>query len=228
MRRSLVVALVVASLALASGSAEGRKDDKAEKDKAAKTKVYKTPQEVFDAFVAAEQKGDFKTWVSLMAPKARKEAAGTIGVIIGADRALLEADKDEKAKEFVKLFKPVFDVLDKHGLTNKALKEVKKSKDKKEMEKSRKIVTDALKDQDAFLVDVLTAMRKLGFDEKTKYELTDVKIDGDKAKGTVVKTTPTFSKDKKKEKVKKEPIEFVKSGGSWQIVPTFDLDDDDK
>jgi len=217
---ALLTALSVAAYA------DKDNDEKKDKDKP-KAKVYKTPQDVFDAFVTAGEKDDWKTLIAVMAPEAQKDAAATIAVLFGADRPMLEESNDEKVKELIKAFKPIYDALDKHGVTVKVLKEVKKSKDPKEMEKSKKVVSAAIKDHEAFFVDVMAAFDKLGFGgekPKTKEELKDLKIDGDKAKGTVVRTTTT--KDKK-EKVKKEPVEFVKINDSWRIIPTFDLGDDD-
>ena len=49
-------------------------------------------------------------------------------------------------------------------------------------------------------------------------------MDGDKAKGTLVRKST--GKDKKT-KTKKEPIEFVKIKDSWYVIPSMDLDDDD-
>jgi len=221
-RTATLAALALTALAVA---AYADKDEKKDKEKA---KVYKTPEDVFDAFTKAGDKDDWKTVAALLAPQAQKDAAATIAVIFGADRPMLEESDDEKVKQLLKAFKPIYDAMDKHGVTTKVLKEVKKSKDPKEVEKSKKAVTAVIKDPEAFFVDVMTAFTKLGFGgekPETKEELKDLKIDGDKAKGTVVRTTKFKGQ---KDKVKKEPVEFVKINDSWRIIPTFDLGDDDE
>jgi hypothetical protein len=164
---------------------------------------------------------------ALMAPEAQKDAAAMLAVLFGADRAELEDSKEKAAQDVLKTFKPVFDVMDKHGVTTKVLRDVKKSKDKKEIEKSKKAVSPAIKDPEAFIVDLLTTFDKLGLGgekPKSTEKLTNLKVDGDKAEGTLVRTT--VGKDKK-EKVKKEPVKFVKISGSWRIIPSMDLDDDE-
>jgi hypothetical protein len=229
LRITALAGLLLTALTL-SAFAQKDKDDKDKKDKdkdKKEAKVYKTPQEVFDAFVAANDKDDYKTMAALMAPEAQKDAAAVIAVLFGADRAELEDSKEKAAQDVLKTFKPVFDAMDRHGVTTKVLREVKKSKDKKEMEKSKKVVSAVIKDPEAFFADVLGAFDKLGLGgekPKSTEKLTGLKVDGDKAEGTVVRTT--VLKDKK-EKVKKEPVKFVKINGSWRIIPSMDLDDDD-
>jgi len=215
MIRTLVLAgLVLAVLAV---SAPAQKDKE-------KAKVYKTPQEVFDAHVAAEKKGDFKTLASTLAPVAQKEFGAVIAIEFAAGRAELKASKEEKDKQVYQILKPTFDVLDKHGLTEKATKDVKKSKDAKEREKSKKVIEGLVKDHEAFLADMLSALDKLGGNPKTEDKLTELKVDGDKATGVVVSTYD----EKLKKKPKKEPVSFVKINDSWRIIPSMKEEDDEK
>ena len=82
--------------------------------------------------------------------------------------------------------------------------------------------------QDAFMsgarrVMVATNAFGLGVDKANVEEkLEGVKIDGDKAAGTLVRTV--VGKDKK-ERVKREPVEFVKIDGGWRIIPSMEFDD---
>lgn len=193
----------------------------AQKDKEKpKAPVYKTPQDAFDAFAAADKKNDYKTVASIMTPQAVKDHAVDLALKMAPLRPDFEDRKDKDLDALRKKFKPAFDIMDKHGLTRKALADVKDSKDKKEMEKARKIVQPLLKDPEAFFVEFLTEFGKIvGAEAKGTQKLTDLKIDGDKAKGTAVTTT---SMKDKKDKVKKEPIEFVKIDGSWRIIPALD------
>jgi hypothetical protein len=190
-----------------------------------KSKVYKTPQEVFDAWQAAGDKDDYKTMAALMAPEAQKDAAALLAVQLAPMRAQLEDSEEKAAQDALKKFKPLFDVMDKHGLTIKVLREVQRSTAQEDLETSKKVWARVIKDAKAFLVDVLTAAVKLslgGEKPKVKEKLTDLKIDGDKAEGTLVRTT--VGKDEK-EKVKKEPVKFVKINGSWRIIPSMGLDE---
>jgi len=210
--RILILAgLALAALALSAPAAQDEKD----KDKP-KEKVYKTPQEVFDAFTAAEQKRDAKAMVSLMAPVAHREFTAGFGFIFAVTRNQLKEKKDKKSDEELKQSAPIFAVLDKHGLTEKAMKGVKFSEDAKEVQKHNKAVLDAVKDQKAFLVDLLNALNVVDpkKEDKSVDKLTELKVAGDKASGVVV----TTYEDKKK-KDKKSPVAFVKVGEGWKIIP---------
>jgi len=195
----------------------------AQKDKdQPRAKVYKTPQEVFDASVEAEAKDDFKTMVAVLAPVAQKEMAAQFAAEFAAERAELKEKKDKESAEMAKFFGPIFSVLDKHGLTEKATpKEVKKTKDAKEYVAAKKAALGVIKDPTAFLVEMAAALHKISPNEKTKDKLTEVKIDGDKASGVVV----TTYEDKKK-KDKKDPVRFVRIDGSWRIIPSMAFEAD--
>jgi hypothetical protein len=109
--------------------------------------------------------------------------------------------------------------MDKHGLTEKATREVKESKDPKENEKAKKAALELVKDPEAFLADFLAAFDSIGGvkdENKVKEKLTDVKTDGDKATGTIVRTFK--GKDDKEVEVKEE-VRFVKVDGSWRMIP---------
>jgi hypothetical protein len=194
---------------------------------AQKARTYKTPQECFDAGSAAFARGDHKTWVGCLAPASQKELAVELAVEYAATRASLADLKDrEQAATIAKAYRPLFDVLDRHGLTAKATKDVKKGKDQKERQKVGKAVLALIKDPEAFLVDFYEAMEKLENLSKEKdnatEKLTDVKIDGDRATATLVRTVK--GRDKEKDVVDKEPVEFVKVAGGWRMVRHFGPD----
>jgi hypothetical protein len=209
------VTLAALLLAAVAASAAAQKD---------KAKVYKTPQECFDAGSAAFAKGDHKTWVGCLAPASQKELAAELGVKYALTRASLEGLKDrDRAAAVAKAHKPLFDVLDRHGLTAKALKGLEEGKDEKQRQKARQAVLDLLKDAEAFLVDFYEAVDRLEGLSKEKdggtEELTDVKIDGDKATATVVRTVK--GDDKGKDVVSKESMRFVKVDGGWRLARRF-------
>src|SRR5262245_55215398 len=212
-------------LALAALAAVALADkDKGEKKDEPKAKVYETPQDVFDAYVAAEKKDDYKTMFRCLSPRAQKEMAVSFAGALASNRAALEELKGKDAQDAVKKMKPIYDVFDKHGLTAKVTKELD-SKDAREKEKAKQAVLAALKDPEAFLVELFTAASKTGLEKydpsgPATLKLTKVKIRGDKATGVVVRTTK--GKDDK-EKVEIEPANFVKVGGGWRIDQGFEF-----
>src|SRR5690242_20656831 len=113
-------ALLLAALALPAPASQDKGEKPKERPKPA---VYETPQECFDAQVAAmlkRPKKDAKAAAEALTPAARKRLAGQ-----AAYQGLLlrgEAGKDEDAR---KKYKPFLAVLDRHGLTAKATAGVK-------------------------------------------------------------------------------------------------------
>jgi hypothetical protein len=209
----LTILLLTALAVTAIAQKDKGKDDKA--------KVYKTPKECFDAFVTADEKKDRKTWAGCLAPQAQKEIAGQMAYQAKSLRTEFSSEKDEeKRAALLKFFKPAADVLDKHGLTEKATKDVKVGKTPKEQKEAIKSLLALVKDPEGFTVEIFTAFDKIGGSGEKKEanvpKLTEVKIDGDKATGIVV------SKGKEKGKEDKEPVSFVKIKGSWRIIPPMD------
>jgi hypothetical protein len=205
-------ALLLACFAL-SAAAQKDKDEKP-KDKE-KPKAYKTPQEVFDAFLTSLNKRDAKTFVACVDPDTLDQVAAFYAVQ-GLQRRQ-RAEGGTTASKLAKLWKPTLDVLNKHGLTAKATKDVKLGKDPSpaELAKAHAAVLPLLKDKAGFIVDYQNArdteLPKAKEDD-LKAKLRDVKINGDKATGTMVVTISVKEE-------KKDPVEFVKVGGGWKIVP---------
>jgi len=141
-----------------------------------------------------------------------------------------EADKDKDKQPKAKLYKPIYEALDKHGLTEKATRDF-------EFEgvhltaKSKEAAMKLVKDPVAFAGDFMDATGKLGAqpDDKDlpRPKLTELKIDGDKATGVIIDKVKVkvkvAVKDKDKEEVKDElqerkvPIVFEKIDGGWRI-----------
>jgi hypothetical protein len=213
--RSLALAfLALMALAL---TAAGQKDKQKQKPA-----VYKTPQEVFDAAEKAEARDDFKTLVHCYTPRSQQKLALMLGAWFGYGRSQLKDKSDEKTKKELEEAKPVFDALDRHGLTVEAVEKIKKDAGKDD-EKAEKAFLALIKDPAAFLIDVAAAAKKVGAfpksPDKTEKKLTDVKIDGDKATGTVTVTTTRPAKDKEKERKteRKQTMTFEKVKGGWRI-----------
>src|SRR5262245_19968969 len=174
----------------------------------ARAKVYETPQDVFDAFLAAVNKHDSKAFVACLTPEALKDLAARRAVATLQKRAEIKGDRDEEKLD--KKYRPILDVLDRHGLTKK---EIKLGEMAKERAKARETVLRQLKDPGAFLADLLDADDKVTArkSEKIEARLTDMKIDGDRASGIVVITEGDTER--------KLTYEFTKIGASWKLDP---------
>ena len=207
-------ALLLACVALSAAAQKDKDEKPKDKDKEQpKAKAYKTPQEVFDAFLVSLNKRDAKAFVGCLAPETLQEMAAASAVQGLQRREVVGDAKDDK---LAKRWKPTLDVLDKHGLTAKATKDVKvgKAPTPAEREKAEVAVLPLIKDKAAFLIDYQEALdkgRPKFKEDELKAKLTDVKIDGDKATGTVVVNL--------KDKEEKAPVEFVKVGTGWKITP---------
>jgi len=196
-------ALFLAALAPAAGAGE-------KKDAGA---TYATPQAVFDAAQAAQKKQDFAAFVGCFAPPAQKEMA--IGLAFNALGQQAAARADEKLRT---QFKPILDALNKHGLTDEVGKKIKLNPaDAKEAEKVHDELAGLIKDPAGLAVDLMSAYSKTEpFNRKPPEapptpQLIDVKIDGDKARGTIA--------IKVGDRELRQPAEFVKVGGSWKLAP---------
>jgi histone H3/H4 len=181
--------------------------DKPKKDKGP---PYKTPQDVFDAAEEARAKSDWKTFLHCHTPRMQRDFAAESAYQFGQRRAeLLAKDDDEKVKDALKENKPVFDVLDKHGLTAKAFDKIVKDAGKDE-EKAKKAILALIEDDLAFTAEALAALDKTAF-SPSKLEgrkLTDVKIDGDKATGATVGVLS---------KKEQQSVTFSYVKGGWRI-----------
>jgi len=204
-----ILALVAPLLGALTLAASARDE---EKDKP-KPAVYKTPQQVFDAFIPALNKRDTKTFVGCLAPEALKRMAGD-HARRGVEKRLFAqtGGKDGGANEkLMQRWKGVFDVLDKHGLTAKATGKIKDDDE----QKARAALAALIKDHAAFLVDYQAALDKQEGSKpkeaEVKAKLSGVEIDGDRAKGTVTITN--------KDVEEKQTFAFVKVGDSWKLDP---------
>lgn len=202
-RIPLLAGLVLASLALPAFAQE------ADPEPPSRTTSYKTPQACFEASIKASQKKDFKTAVDCLAPSTHKDVA--------AQTALMMLGMKNLGEEFSKTFKPVFEVMEKHGLTEKATKDIKTTDPKAAM----KTLAGLIKKPTPFLVELMAAQDKaaaglnggLGVIQNLKYKLADVKVKGDKATATL---EMSFNGSDMK-----QPMEFVKFRGGWKMMPNL-------
>jgi hypothetical protein len=176
---------------------------------------YATPQALFDAVVAAEKKKDFKTLVDSLTPEALNEMASQMAVFGMMQQAAPKAPGKDKDKPQDKP-SPVLAVMDKHGLSSEVTKKIKVDFTPEGMEKAQREVGKLIKEPAAFTTDMLAASEQKDGPKKPPAQeedpkLTDLKVNGDKATGTVVRKVAG--------KEVKEPVEFVKVGGGWKLNP---------
>jgi hypothetical protein len=174
------------------------------------SKVHDSPEAVFTAVKSAMKKGDYKGVLACMSDDCQKLVTGqliTTGMMI---KHFAPQDPSGKAAEMVK---PVDEVFSKHGLTEQALKKIKPAKDSKELAKSLRSASELVKSRVTFFVDFNVMLAKADPRAPKPFinaALIDVKIEGDKARGTLV--------EKLQETESRYPISFVKLGGGWKIV----------
>jgi hypothetical protein len=176
---------------------------------------YRSPQDVFDAFKAAARKKDMKAFVACLTPDCGDVIVGQIAMAGMLMKSFQDLDVSGKTREKVR---PLLEAMEKHGLTDEALKKtgsIDPKADPKDQAKALKAIGALVKDKAAFMTAAMAAMKKLnakeGSLEDLAYaELKDVKIDGSKATGKI--------KTKKGDMEWEEPVGFEKIKGSWLIV----------
>jgi hypothetical protein len=185
--------------------------------------VYRTPQEVFEAARKALQREDIKGLCATLTDDWRDTLAGRFVLMYGLMKAFSMRESEEKQWEFMAKFKPLDDVLAKHGLMEKAPNKTKEAKpagnSPEAFAQVLKELVAPVKDRSAFMVDVVAFFNKL--DEKKseikvsdwffdlRGELKELKVVGDMARGVVVR--------KKGGQENREAIWFSKVGRGWKI-----------
>jgi hypothetical protein len=203
-RRTCVLLAVLSLVVIAGCTKKGSPTDQ-------KGAGHKTPEEVFEAAKTAMTSGDYKTFVACLTPEAVDSLAGQLAFGAAFMKGFSALDKKGDS---AKKFKPMFDVLDKHGLTDEFFKknQVKMGKSKAENAKALRALGAKIKDAPVFVVDIMNAspaQQKKEMQDFGSAKLKDLKVDGDTAKATLV--------SKKQGKDKEEPIEFKKIDGSWKM-----------
>jgi hypothetical protein len=184
---------------------------------------YRTPRQCFDAFVAAQDRDDFAALVACLAPQTQKDAAAFLALESLKDRARLTASKEDEDRRLAKKLAPVFDALDRHGLSANATRGLDLAAEGKQRRKTKQAVLALARDPAALLADLLAALDRVNGgrpkdEEKVEQKLTELKIDGDAAAGVLVTTA--------RGKDVKEPVKFVKVRGGWRIIPPLPFDAD--
>jgi hypothetical protein len=176
-----------------------------------KAKVFDTPEAVFKASQAAAKKKDFKGFFNCLTQDSQKLMTGQLIMTGSMIKSFASLDSTGKAAE---LIKPINEVFSKHGLKEEELKKkLKPTNDPKQAAKNMRGAAELVKSPANFCSDLIAALEKAnpkGAQPFVDGKLSDVKIDGDKAKGMIA--------IKAGEKERKEPIEFAKVGGGWKLV----------
>jgi len=174
------------------------------------------------------RKKDYAALVSCFTPEAHKQMAVDLamqGMLMRSHAEGKPAKDKEKSAEpdekLLKTYKPVIEVLDRNGLTKAATKDLKITGFRASKE-VREAILKRVKDPAAFAAAAMAALEKTNAgpaDEEPNATLTGVKIDGDKASGTVVAKLKVKPKDKDKEDVRerRQPVTFSKIKGGWLI-----------
>jgi hypothetical protein len=172
-----------------------------------KGKTYDSPQAVFDAMVAASAKEDWPGMMNCLTDESQDKLTFAVAFMGSLMKQFAGFDKDKGAEAA----KAIDEAFKKHGMSEAQLAHLGKDMSP-DIQSMRKVI-EPIKDKPGFVADVLGALKKLGNKEGTPQQfsgtLTDLKVNGDKATGTVVRNVAG--------KETKEPVEFKKVGSGWKI-----------
>jgi hypothetical protein len=174
--------------------------------------AYGSPKAVFDAMNQATKKKDHKTLLKCVSPASRDLLFASL-----ASEGFELREISAKRRDTKDLADKYSKALAKHGLTKEAVSKYDAATDPKELAKAAKAVAALVKDKPAFMGEMSNLGEKFaeiiasGTILDPVWELKDLKIDGDKARGKMVM--------KIGDREESDPIEFVKIGGGWYIVP---------
>jgi hypothetical protein len=186
--------------------------------------LYKSPEDVFNVFMTAAEKDDWKAACECMTDETRDQLAAGLVLIAGFAEGFAKTEA-EKAR-----FKPLLDVLAKH-LPAPAQKEEKPKPANKfdtagaeDFEKAMMKSVEGIKDRNAFIADMMTVLKQVpdgGMANVSKSQLLqyknakveELKIHGDTATG--------FAVAKRDGQEARQPIGFKKVGEGWKIELKF-------
>lgn len=157
--------------------------------------VYDTPQDAFEAFAAAAKAEDWHATASMLVPDDQAMLAGT-GMLMAGFATMGDESKEKSLNE----------LLSRHGVDL----DDKSESSAEDMETAMQEVTAPIKDKPQLIADLMQWISENSDDDEgspfaTLDSLSDVKVDGDQATGTI----STEMGD--------QPIAFRKIDGSWRI-----------
>jgi hypothetical protein len=179
--------------------------------------VYKTPEEVFSAAMAAGEKGDWKTVCGCITDESRDLMAAGLLLTTGFAEGFAKTEED-KAK-----FKSVHDVIAKHvpAPAQKAEKPKRTLEFGKttaeDFEKAMLMAIAPIKDRNAFIVDMMAALKEMGSPlagTSQMFQAKDIQLEGLKIQGDTATGFAVGKRDGQEERVQ---LEFKKVGEGWKI-----------
>jgi hypothetical protein len=181
---------------------------------------YGSPEAVFAAATQAAEREDWRTFSACLSPPSRDALASTMihnVHRITMARSFASASGTGAAQAIDAKLQPILDVLQRHSLDDETIRRMASelplmpsSSDAAKMDQALTPIWD----RNGFIADMIAALRQIdnrpGVTPFTaQSELTDVKIDGDRATGMVVSSDGGPGG--------KQSIAFQRSGGGWKI-----------
>jgi hypothetical protein len=177
-----------------------------------KGNVHDSPKAVYTAAQDASKKGDVPAFLACLTSDSELLLAGELAARCFLLRGLASLDKTDKAQEKLK---PIDEVLARHGLTEETIRKAAPAKARGEIGKALRSIGAQVKDRPKFCAELLAAWERATPNRRPRpfvgLELADVKVNGDRAMGTL--TVRVNEKEKRE-----EPIEFARVAASWKIV----------
>jgi hypothetical protein len=181
---------------------------------------YGSPEAAFAAATQAAQREDWRTFSACLTPPSRDALASSMihnVSHIATARSFASASGIGAGQAVDAKVQPILDVLERHSLDDETVKRMASelpwmptASDVAKMDQA----LAPIRDRNGFIADMIAALRQIDNRPEVtplaaQSELTDVKIDGDRATGMVVSSDGGPGG--------KQPITFQRSGGGWKI-----------
>lgn len=201
------------------GSKKGGDGGKKSGGNSSAKRGYDSPQAVFDAAKAAIKERDFEKFLNTCTNDSRDAAVGMFAMVgvMSKEMATAFAPANQKDKVLEKL-KPLTDVMSKHHVDSEAIKkkmdQLKKKKKPQPAEVKQMFISigKTVEGRAKFVGDLMKTMLQMNPKSEEQMmpieknaKLVDVKVEGDKANGSIQTGK------------KKEPIAFKKTDSGWLI-----------
>lgn len=181
---------------------------------------YRSPEAVFTAARQAAEREDWRGFCGCLTPPSRDLLVGSMVhnvSQIAAARSFASASGLGAGQAVDAKVQPILDVLQRHRLDDETVQRMAKELPWMPNASDAERVDQTLapiRDRNGFVADMIAAMRQIDNSPGVKpfaaqSELTEVKIDGERATGMVVSTADG--------RESKESIAFQRSGGGWKI-----------
>ncbi len=181
---------------------------------------YRSPEAVFAAARQASEREDWRSFCGCLTPPSRDLLAGgmvqNMAQIIAARKFASTGGTGAEQAVDAK-FQPILDVLQRHRLDDETVqrmaKELPSMPSAADAERVDRVLAP-IRDRNGFIADMIAALRQIadgpgGGPFAAQSELTEVKIDGDRATGVVLSTARGFEE--------KQSIAFERTLGGWKI-----------